>query len=188
MGDHHDESEGGPAAGPGAGGDGREDHVRRRGPRPCRSASGSSGASRPAIGPPGAMGWSTASAVGPRRAYLYVLLDIFSRYVVGWLRARREPAALAKVLVAESCARQRIEPSRLTIHADRGPSMNSQPVAGDPGRGALALQAAGLRRRPLFRGPLQDPQVPTRLPGAVRILRGCRGLLSAVLPLVPIRG
>jgi putative transposase len=59
----------------------------------------------------------------------YVLLDIFSRYVVGWLLARQESAALAKVLIAESCERQHIGPVQLIIHADRGPSMTSQPVA-----------------------------------------------------------
>ena len=58
-----------------------------------------------------------------------MLLDIFSRYVVGWLLARQESAALAKVLIAESCARQHIAPAQLIIHADRGPAMTSQPVA-----------------------------------------------------------
>src|SRR6516164_2679836 len=53
----------------------------------------------------------------------------FSRYVVGWLLARQESAALAKVLIGESCARQHIAPDQLIIHADRGPSMTSQPVA-----------------------------------------------------------
>jgi putative transposase len=60
---------------------------------------------------------------------LYVLLDIFSRYVVGGLLARQESAALAKVLIAESGERQHITPAQLIIHADRGPSMTSQPVA-----------------------------------------------------------
>ena len=58
-----------------------------------------------------------------------MLLDIFSRYVVGWLVARQESAALAKVLIAESCVRQQIAPDQLVIHADRGPAMTSQPVA-----------------------------------------------------------
>jgi hypothetical protein len=61
--------------------------------------------------------------------YLYVLLDIFSRSVVGWLLGRQESATLAKVLIADSCARQHIAPDQLIIHADRGPSMTSQPVA-----------------------------------------------------------
>jgi transposase InsO family protein len=64
-----------------------------------------------------------------RRPYLYVLLDIFSRYVVGWLLARREPAALAKVLITESCARQRIDGPRSAWMMSRLGSMTSQPVA-----------------------------------------------------------
>ena len=59
--------------------------------------------------------------------YRSVLLDIFGRYVVGWLLARA--AALAKVLITESCRRQDIAPDELIIHVDRGPSMTSQPVA-----------------------------------------------------------
>ena len=55
--------------------------------------------------------------------YLYVLLDIFSRYVVGWLLAREESAALAKALITESCERQQIGRDQLVVHADRGPSM-----------------------------------------------------------------
>ena len=61
--------------------------------------------------------------------YLYVLLDVFSRYVVGWTVAARELAAIAEQLIAESCERQRIEPGQLTVHADRGPAMISKPVA-----------------------------------------------------------
>jgi putative transposase len=61
--------------------------------------------------------------------YLYVIMDIFSRYVVGWMVAHSESAALAQRLIAETCRRQRIEPGTLTIHADRGSSMKSKPVA-----------------------------------------------------------
>ena len=60
--------------------------------------------------------------------YLYVILDIFSRYVVGWMLAHRESAALAQRLIAESCRKQDIEPDQLTLHADRGSSMRSKPV------------------------------------------------------------
>jgi len=76
--------------------------------------------------------WDITKLLGPVKwTYfsLYVLLDIFSRYVVGWLLARQEAAALAKVLIEESCQRQQITPGQLTIHADRGPSMTSKPVA-----------------------------------------------------------
>ena len=61
--------------------------------------------------------------------YLYVLMDIFSRYVVGWLIAERESAALARRLIAQSCAQQGIECNQLTVHSDRGASMTSKLVA-----------------------------------------------------------
>ena len=61
--------------------------------------------------------------------YLYVVLDIFSRYVVGWMVASRESAALAKQLLLESCQKQGIQMDQLTIHSDRGPAMTSKPVA-----------------------------------------------------------
>jgi hypothetical protein len=61
--------------------------------------------------------------------YLYVILDIFSRYVVGWMVTHREQAALAKRLIAETCKKQHIEQGQLTIHADRGSSMKSKAVA-----------------------------------------------------------
>ena len=61
--------------------------------------------------------------------YLYVIIDIFSRYVVGWMIAQRELGALAKRLIKDTCEKQQIEPEQLIIHSDRGPSMKSQPVA-----------------------------------------------------------
>jgi putative transposase len=60
---------------------------------------------------------------------LYVILDIFSRYVVGWMIAPHESSTLAKRLIAETCEKQNVLPGQLTIHADRGPSMKSNPVA-----------------------------------------------------------
>jgi putative transposase len=61
--------------------------------------------------------------------YLYVILDVFSRYVVGWMVAHRESAELAQRLIAETAAKQQIPPGQLTLHADRGTSMTSRPVA-----------------------------------------------------------
>jgi putative transposase len=61
--------------------------------------------------------------------YLYVILDVFSRYVVGWAVAHAESAALAERLLAETTAKQRVTPGSLTVHADRGSSMTSKPVA-----------------------------------------------------------
>lgn len=61
--------------------------------------------------------------------YLYVIIDIFSRYVVGWMVAHREQDSLAKRLIEQTCQNQQIESGQLTIHADRGSSMKSKSVA-----------------------------------------------------------
>jgi putative transposase len=76
--------------------------------------------------------WDITKLKGPVKwtyYYLYVILDVFSRYVVGWMLAPKESAALARKLIGETYERQHIEPERLTIHADRGSSMRSKPVA-----------------------------------------------------------
>lgn len=76
--------------------------------------------------------WDITKLKGPATwtyFYLYVILDVFSRYVVGWMVAERESAALAKRLIAESIAKQDLDPKALTLHADRGPSMKSKLVA-----------------------------------------------------------
>ena len=76
--------------------------------------------------------WDITKLLGPVKwtfYYLYVLLDIYSRYVVGWLVARLESEALARRLIEESCKKQDVVPGQLTLHADRGSSMTSKPVA-----------------------------------------------------------
>jgi putative transposase len=76
--------------------------------------------------------WDITKLLGPAKwtyFYLYVILDVFSRYVTGWMVAMRESAELAKRLIEESCHKQRIQPGQLTLHADRGTSMSSKPVA-----------------------------------------------------------
>jgi putative transposase len=76
--------------------------------------------------------WDITKLHGPAKwtyYYLYVILDIFSRHVTGWMVATRESAALAERLIADSCAKQRIGHGQLAIHADRGSSMTSKPVA-----------------------------------------------------------
>ncbi len=60
---------------------------------------------------------------------LYVILDVFSRYVVGWMVAANESAHLAERLIEQTCAKQGIQPQQLTIHADRGAPMRSKLVA-----------------------------------------------------------
>ena len=76
--------------------------------------------------------WDISKLLGPAKwtyFYLYVILDIFSRYVVGWMIAPHESAALAERLIAETCAKYGIAPGQLTLHADRGGAMRSKPVA-----------------------------------------------------------
>ena len=76
--------------------------------------------------------WDITKLLGPAKwtyFYLYVILDIFSRYVVGWMVTTRESASLAEKLIRETCQKQDIVPGQLTVHADRGSSMTSAPVA-----------------------------------------------------------
>lgn len=85
-----------------------------------------------ATGPNQLWSWDITKLHGPGKwtyYYLYVILDVYSRYVVGWMVAERESAELAEQLIAETCAKQGIKPDQLTIHADRGSSMTSKPVA-----------------------------------------------------------
>jgi len=85
-----------------------------------------------ATGPNELWSWDITKLKGPAKwtyFYLYVILDVFSRYVVGWMVAYRESASLANQLIAQTCARQGIREGQLTIHADRGPSMSSKSVA-----------------------------------------------------------
>ena len=76
--------------------------------------------------------WDITKLLGPAKwtyYYLYVILDIFSRYVVGWMVASCERAALAERLLADSIRKHGVDREQLTIHADRGSSMASKPVA-----------------------------------------------------------
>jgi putative transposase len=76
--------------------------------------------------------WDITKLLGPvtwSYYYLYVILDIFSRYVVGWMVAPAESAVLAQRLIKDTCEKQQIGTGQLTLHADRGSSMKSKPVA-----------------------------------------------------------
>jgi putative transposase len=76
--------------------------------------------------------WDISKLKGPAKwtsFYLYVILDVFSRYAVGWTVQHRESAEVAKALIAQACDQQNIAPDQLTVHADRGPAMTSKPVA-----------------------------------------------------------
>ena len=85
-----------------------------------------------ATGPNQVWSWDITKLKGPRKwshYHLYVIMDIYSRYVVGWMVAERESAMLAERLIRETCERQGIVKDQLTIHADRGVSMRSKTVA-----------------------------------------------------------
>jgi putative transposase len=85
-----------------------------------------------ATGPNQVWSWDITKLLGPTKwtyFYLYVILDVFSRAVVGWLVAHRESAELARRLIEETAATQQVPAGQLTIHADRGSSMTSKPVA-----------------------------------------------------------
>ena len=122
-----------------------------------------------ATGPRELMSWDITKLRGPVRGthyHLYVILDVFSRYVPGWMVATTESAVLAERLIEETAAKEGIEPGQLTLHADRGTSMRSKPVA-------LLLADLGIEQshsRPhvsndcVFRISVPDPQVPADLP------------------------
>ena len=85
-----------------------------------------------AVTPNQVWSWDITKLKGPVRGtcfHLYVILDIFSRYVVGWMVAEQESAELAEQLIADSAMKEGIRPGTLTLHADRGSSMRSKPVA-----------------------------------------------------------
>jgi putative transposase len=85
-----------------------------------------------ASGPNELWSWDITRLRGPAKwttYQLYVILDVFSRYVTGWMVAQRESAILAQRLIADTAAKQAIVPGSLTVHADRGSSMRSKPVA-----------------------------------------------------------
>ena len=85
-----------------------------------------------AMGPNEVWSWDITKLLGPQKwnyYYLYVILDIYSRCVVGWMLAARESSGLASRLIRETVEKQGVSGDQLTIHSDRGPSMASQSVA-----------------------------------------------------------
>jgi putative transposase len=73
--------------------------------------------------------WDITKLLGPEKwsyFYLYVVIDIFSRYAVGWMLARTENAELARRLLRETCEKHGIEPGELIVHSDRGAPMTSK--------------------------------------------------------------
>jgi putative transposase len=82
-----------------------------------------------ATGPNQVWSWDITQLSGPGCFYyLYAIIDVFSRYLVGWMIATRESGELAEKLIAETCAKQKIEEEQLILHSDRGSAMRSKTV------------------------------------------------------------
>jgi putative transposase len=85
-----------------------------------------------ATGPNQVWSWDITKLKGPRKwmyLNLYVVIDVFSRFVVGWCISRKSNALVAEALLQDAIAREHIEPGKLTIHADNGGEMTSITVA-----------------------------------------------------------
>jgi putative transposase len=123
--------------------------------------------------------WDITKLRGPVKGvwfHLYVILDVFSRYVVGWMVANRETAELAEVLIRQTCTKQGIRADQLTIHADRGSSMTSKPVAALLADLDITQSHSRphVRRQPVQRGPVQDPEVPPDFPERFATIEAAR--------------
>ena len=140
-----------------------------------------------ATGPNQVWSWDITKLHGPAKwtyYHLYVILDICSRYAVGWMVAARESAVLAEKLISETCAKQGIARGQLSLHADRGSSMTSKPVA-------LLLADLGVTQshsRPHVSNdnPYSEAQFKTLkyrpgVPRPVRLDRGRPGALPGIL-------
>ena len=113
-----------------------------------------------ATGPNEIWSWDITKLLGPAKwtyFHLYVIIDIFSRYVPGWLLATRETAELAERLLGETIRKHNVAADQLTIHADRGTSMASKPVA-------LLLADLGVTKsiceNEVIGGGRHDPKLP----------------------------
>ena len=114
--------------------------------------------------------WDVTKLLGPAKwpyFYLYVILDVFSRYAVGWTVQHRETASVAERLIAETLSKQQIGRDQLTVHADRGSAMRSKPVAfllADLGVLKTHSRPYTSTDNPYSEGAGQDAQVPPRVP------------------------
>jgi putative transposase len=137
-----------------------------------------------ATGPNQVWAWDITKLHGPQKwtyFYLYAIVDIYSRYVVGWMVADRESSELARHLLKATIEEQGIDPTQLTIHSDRGSSMTSKPVA-------FLLADLGVTKshsRPhvsndnphaesLFKTVKYQPEFPNTFPNLVAARQFCR--------------
>ncbi len=143
-----------------------------------------------ATGPNQVWSWDITKLPGPAKwtyFYLYVILDIYSRYVAGWMLAPVERAVLAERLIEDTISKQNVDRGQLTLHADRGSSMASKPVAfllADLGVTKSHSRPHVPNDNPYSSVTIQDDEVPSRLPEDVGQHRGSQSLLSGLLHLV----
>lgn len=146
-----------------------------------------------AEGPSQVWSWGITKLKGPVKwtyYYLYVIIDIFNRYVVGWMVASREQGTLAKKLIEQSCEKQKIQSSQLIIHSDRGPSMTSKPVAfllADLGITKSLSRPYVSNDNPYSEARVQNPEIPTGFSREVRVFRGQQVILPELFQLVQHR-
>ena len=128
--------------------------------------------------------------IGSSSTSMWRVLDIFSRYVVGWLVAGAENAGLASALIEETCAKYGIARDTLTLHSDRGSPMRAKTTAEllvDLGVAASYSRPRGVQRQPVLGVPVQDAQVSARVPGVLRQTRPSPLAFARVLHLVQRR-
>ena len=134
--------------------------------------------------------WDISKLKGPAKwtcFHLYVILDVFSRYAVGWTVQQRESAELATALIGQAVDQQQIEPrpaDRARRPRHRDAQQAGRVPARRPRRPEDAQPALHLDRQPLQRGAVQDAQVPARVPRPVRLDRARPRVLPHVLRLV----
>ena len=137
--------------------------------------------------------WDVSKLKGPAKwtyFYLYVILDVFSRYVVGWTVQHRETAQLARALIEQATEQQQITSKILTLHADRGGPMRSKPVAfllADLGITKTHSRPYTSTDNPYSESNFKTLKYPARVPRAVRGHRARTRSLPGVLPLVQPR-
>ena len=137
--------------------------------------------------------WDITRLLGPKKwsyYYLYVIMDIYSRYVVGWMVADRENSALAGRLIQQSCLKHGVQPRVLTLHSDRGAPMTSQCTAqllADLGVTRSLSRPQVSDDNPFSEAQFQNLEVPSLVSRTVRGSGPSQDVLSIVLPLVQCR-
>src|SRR5262249_35069462 len=132
--------------------------------------------------------WDITKLLGPAKwtyFYLYVILDIFSRYAVGWMAATRESAALAETLISQTCAKQQISPGQLATTAGPGPSDHPKPVpflAPRPGHPQSAPPPPRLNDNPFSESQFKTMKYRPHFPGRFTCIEHARAHCQVFFP------